>query len=327
MHFFRLLPSLTIISALAYCAAIPADGTSPGSGSESSESTTAARSMLRSSKVGRSEQAVASNDNETTNVTSSAGPSMDAISRHGNITAVPTSFQNMESLIRTMQAMTDRDRQFLISHNTRRKVWHERYGKSYVPLKWDNSLKADAKVWAEHLLASCGKGMYHDPNTSYGECATANQGTGSFAKLHTPDEIVRRYVEREEGWQFPKNSHLTQVLWRSTKYVGCAEASKSMGQGKMCHTQVCRYARPGEEIRSYHRDAQNACATRPPDHSLSTFHPPPSFDRILQHPFSLLLGNCNMGKYKSDRADWWIEPMMMEEGGLCGPACPPNGCH
>jgi hypothetical protein len=284
--------------------------------------------MLRSSKVGRSEQAVASNDNETTNVTSTAGPSMDAISRHGNITAVPTSFQNMESLIRTMQAMTDRDRQFLISHNTRRKVWHERYGKSYVPLKWDNSLKADAKVWAEHLLASCGKGMYHDPNTSYGECATANQGTGSFAKLHTPDEIVRRYVEREEGWQFPKNSHLTQVLWRSTKYVGCAEASKSMGQGKMCHTQVCRYARPGEEIRLIDR----GCSKRMRNSSPRLIHcqlfilrrPLIAFYNILS---LLLLGNCNMGKYKSDRADWWIEPMMMEEGGLCGPACPPNGCH
>jgi len=135
-----------------------------------------------------------------------------------------------------------------VSHNTRRKAWHERHNKSYVPLKWDNPLKAEAKVWAETLLASCGKGMYHDPNTKYGECATANLGTASFGKLHTPDEIVRRYVEREENWQPPKNSHLTQALWRATKFVGCAEATKSMGEGKTCHTQVCRYARPGKEI-------------------------------------------------------------------------------
>jgi hypothetical protein len=34
-----------------------------------------------------------------------------------------------------------------------------------------------------------------------------------------------------------------------------------------------------------------------------------------------------MQKYKSDGQDWWIEPMMLEEGGLCGPECPPSGCH
>ena len=180
-------------------------------------------------------------------------------SHHQNETMTPTGqLLPIEDLARSMQAMTDHDRQYLISHNTRRKVWHERYNRSYVPLKWDNVLKAEAKVWVEHLLASCGKGMYHDPNAKYGECATANMGTGSFAKLHTTDEIVRRYVEREVNWQPPQNSHLTQVLWRSTKYVGCAEASISMGEGKICHTQVCRYARPGKEILSRYFSF-NAC--------------------------------------------------------------------
>ena len=52
----------------------------------------------------------------------------------------------------------------------------------------------------ETLLASCGKGIYPDPTTNCGECLTANLGTGSFGKLHTPDEIVRRFVrERRIG--------------------------------------------------------------------------------------------------------------------------------
>ena len=39
-----------------------------------------------------------------------------------------------------------------------------------VPLKWSENLKHDAKVWAEKLLDSCGKGMWHDPqNSDYGE--------------------------------------------------------------------------------------------------------------------------------------------------------------
>ncbi len=154
----------------------------------------------------------------------------------------------MEDLAQRMQMTTDRYRQFLNNHNTRRKAWHERYNNGYVPLSWDNLLKAETKVWAETLLASCDKGIYHDPHTKYGECATTSQGTGSLGKLQIPDDIVRRFVEREQNWQPPQNSHLTQVLWRSTKYVGCAEALKSMGQGKTCHTQVCWYARPGKEI-------------------------------------------------------------------------------
>ena len=37
-----------------------------------------------------------------------------------------------------------------------------------------------------------------------------------------------------------------QVLWRATAYVGCADASQPRRGGGMCHTQVCRYAKPGE---------------------------------------------------------------------------------
>ena len=142
---------------------------------------------------------------------------------------------------RTQQTMTQRDKGYLVAHNTRRKLWHTRNNKTFVPLEWDNDLKAQAKVWAEHLLGNCGKGMYHDPSQAgygYGETATANMGSGVWGSLYSPNDIVRRYVEREENWQPPNNNHLTQVLWRSTKYVGCAEASKSMGGTKMCHTSV-----------------------------------------------------------------------------------------
>ena len=237
-HKMNFILSLAIVYALA--SAMPAAGMS---------AVTPVRSMLR--KASRSVE-VAPYLNETSNGTSSlvgvvSNGNKTIVVSYRNESITPLGQLSKEALARRMQTMTDRDRQYLNSHNTRRKVWHERYNKAYVPLKWDNSLKAEAKVWAETLLASCGKGVYHDPNTKYGECATANQGTGSFGQLHTTDQIVRRFVEREENWQPPQNSHLTQVLWRSTKYVGCAEASKGMGQGKTCHTQVCRYARPGKE--------------------------------------------------------------------------------
>ena len=46
--------------------------------------------------------------------------------------------------------MTDRDQEWLESHNSRRQYWHELYNKTYVPLSWSNSLSDEAKVWAEH---------------------------------------------------------------------------------------------------------------------------------------------------------------------------------
>lgn len=181
------------------------------------------------------------------------------------------------------KSFSHRDMQYLKSHNSRRKEWHERYNTSYVPLMWDHSLKVGAKVWAKTLLASCGEGMYHDPgNSEYGENVAANQGNGDWGVLMAPDQIIARFVEKEETMQPPENGHLTQVLWRTTKYVGCADASRRMAKGKFCHTQVCRYAPTG---------------------------------------------NCNLKKYESDQPDWWLEPMLLEEGELCGPECPPNGCH
>jgi len=59
-----------------------------------------------------------------------------------------------------------RDSEWLTAHNVRRKEWHRRYGKSYVPLEWSNALKAESKVFAQKLLRdSCG-GLYHGKTTT-----------------------------------------------------------------------------------------------------------------------------------------------------------------
>lgn len=73
-----------------------------------------------------------------------------------------------------------------------------------------------------------------------------HQTTGIIELEQTPEDVVERWVEGEEGLIWPGNIHLTQVLWRPTTHVGCAMASrsKSGGEGGTCATQVCRYARP-----------------------------------------------------------------------------------
>lgn len=81
-------------------------------------------------------------------------------------------------------------------------------------------------------------------NTAYGENLAANAGNGAYAELRHPEKIMIRWVEKEADVGWPANSHLTQVLWRATKYVGCYEHATEWRTG-MCHIQVCRYARPG----------------------------------------------------------------------------------
>lgn len=55
--------------------------------------------------------------------------------------------------------MTQRDLNWLQSHNVRRKKWHTLYEKPYVALKWSDALKRESRVFAEVLLDNCE--LYH----------------------------------------------------------------------------------------------------------------------------------------------------------------------
>ena len=44
--------------------------------------------------------------------------------------------EDEENESETEPSMTDRDALYLLAHNRRRKEWHERYNKQYIPLKW-----------------------------------------------------------------------------------------------------------------------------------------------------------------------------------------------
>ena len=117
---------------------------------------------------------------------------------------------------------------WLQAHNSRRQKYHHNYGKSYVPLKWSNSLASSAQNYAQEL-ARTGRFVHG----SSGENLAWNSGRSS----HSAENILTRWVENEER---ERGGHFTQVLWRATKYVGCGTASSSHGS-----YQVCRYVTPG----------------------------------------------------------------------------------
>lgn len=147
--------------------------------------------------------------------------------------------------------MSERDCEWWWAHDYRRRDWHGRCypgfycNKSYVQLKWSKSLARDAKIYAQELLGTCDStGIKHD-NTDQGENLAKNKGSGEWGRLYTADKVTKRFVDNEEHWGWNRNAHLTQAMWRASKYIGCAESVKSMGNGRMCRMQVCRYAKAG----------------------------------------------------------------------------------
>lgn len=143
------------------------------------------------------------------------------------------------------KSMNTRDKQFLAAHNSRRRTYHRKAGVSYKPLRWSSSLKSAASIYANKLLSSCSStGIKHD-KTQDGENLAKNKGKGAWGKQYPVNNIVSRWVEREAGWSYPKNAHLTQAVWRATSYLGCGESVKKMSNGDTCRMQVCRYTRAG----------------------------------------------------------------------------------
>ena len=142
--------------------------------------------------------------------------------------------------------MTERDKLYLEAHNYRRKDWHERYNLTYVPLQHSPGLAKQSKAWADELLHSCGVvGIEHEDYVYFGENLAKNTGpVDTWGQLYAPEKIVGRWVEFEIGLPYPSNGHLTQALWRASKYMGCGESVKEFRNG-VCRIQVCRYSRAG----------------------------------------------------------------------------------
>ncbi|KAL9190544.1 hypothetical protein ACHAXT_000250 [Thalassiosira profunda] len=196
--------------------------------------------------------------------------------------------------------MTERDAQYLEAHNWRRKEWHERYNVSYIPLMWSDALAEESRQWAVQLLDACDSdGIEHEPGVREGENLAKNKGlieangTG-WGQLYHPENITRRWVEREIGWAYPDNAHLSQALWRSSRYMGCGESEKDYNGGK-CRVQVCRYVRAGNcDMGAYN-------SSEP----------------------TLLPEAIDLGYAEGEN---WLIPMLKDTS-PCEPSCPTGGCY
>ncbi len=128
--------------------------------------------------------------------------------------------------------------QMLNAHND----WRKRTGVSAVT--WSPQLATVAQQWAAKLLKE--NRFDHRPNSRYGE----NLASASGQQL-SPERVVKMWGEEVSDYNYKANTckpgkmcgHYTQVVWRSTKQVGCG-----MARGNNREVWVCNYDPPGNFV-------------------------------------------------------------------------------
>lgn len=145
-------------------------------------------------------------------------------------------------LIGAQHLSADVDHRILLTHN------QARAEVGVPPLRWSEPLAASARTWADHLAAT---GRFEhapeSPDLPEGENLWAGS-RGRFA----PEAMAAAWIAEKQHFQpglFPQNSktgrvedvgHYTQLVWRSTRQVGCAIAT-----GEREDILVCRYSDAG----------------------------------------------------------------------------------
>lgn len=134
------------------------------------------------------------------------------------------------------------DQQILAAHN------RERQGLGLVPLRWNPALAQSAQRWADYL-ATTGRFEHSPENRATPEGENLWAGSKGY---FTPQAMVDAWIREKRYFRpgtFPDNSvtgrvedvgHYTQVVWRATTQLGCAEA-RSRNEDIL----VCHYAEAG----------------------------------------------------------------------------------
>lgn len=127
---------------------------------------------------------------------------------------------------------------------------HNRYRRklNLPDLKWRNDIAAYAQIWANHLQKTNNCKMKHRKGRykikKYGE----NLAWSSGMRLN-PWRVVEMWYNEVKDYDYASNScravcgHYTQVVWKTSLFVGCALARCSNSE-----VWVCNYDPPGNYV-------------------------------------------------------------------------------
>ncbi len=110
------------------------------------------------------------------------------------------------------------------------------------PLVWSDQLAEVARDWGNRLIAT--HAFAHRPNNRYGE----NLYTISGA-YGSPAQVVGVWADERRAYDLRGNrcssmcGHYTQIVWRTTRAVGCAVVSVPGRE-----VWVCNYDPPGNYV-------------------------------------------------------------------------------
>jgi pathogenesis-related protein 1 len=138
--------------------------------------------------------------------------------------------------------------EMLAAHNT----WRREAG---VPdVSWSPALAASAQQWADSLKARQACSLTHSGMRGLGENllhATAMRYSDGTTRVQamTPARVTASWAGEKADYDYAGNTcasgkmcgHYTQVVWRTTREIGCARAVC----GNHSQVWVCHYAPPG----------------------------------------------------------------------------------
>jgi hypothetical protein len=113
------------------------------------------------------------------------------------------------------------------------------------PLRWDASLAADARRWAEHL-AQADRLLHEGAPGGPGENLwIGTRGAYRVEQMIGTWAAEKPAFRRKRRWEddFPRLGHYTQMIWRGSTAVGCGMAGNDRHD-----ILVCRYWPPGNRV-------------------------------------------------------------------------------
>ncbi|MGP6087665.1 CAP family protein [Antarctobacter jejuensis] len=151
----------------------------------------------------------------------------------------------------------DFNSQILQAHNT------VRANHGAPALSWSAQLQASAQEWAQ-VLQSQGCNLQHSPRGKYQAGENLWGGWSSGGALNAAKDSVDGWYWCEIGQYQPgmgftyETGHYTQVIWRSTTQLGCAQASCGQQQVSVCH-----YSQPGNMAGAFDQNVAHQYLQKP----------------------------------------------------------------